>query len=60
MVKPGVVTRAGERLPGMGKEKTESRLRTDSSAEEFWRGEGLGEGTCDPMLLAGVGIFGCR
>lgn len=57
-----MLTRAGDRLPGIGKENTESKLMTDSSSGEDWRGEGaMGEGgACDPMLLAGVGTFGCR
>jgi hypothetical protein len=31
----GVPTRAGDRLPGMGKENTVSRSRTDSSPGDF-------------------------
>lgn len=69
----GVPRRAGDRLPGMGKENTVSRSRTDSSSGDFWlleldtvkcigdRGAEWmekGDGRCDPTLLAGVGTAG--
>jgi hypothetical protein len=33
-----VLTRVGDRLPGMGNEKTLSRFRTESSSGDIWRG----------------------
>lgn len=56
----------GVPLPGIGKANTVSRLITESPSGDVCIGDrgasqaDKGEGICELMLLAGVGIFGWR
>lgn len=65
-IMPGAPTRAGDRFPGMGKAKTESKSSTESSSGDALEGDrgadlaDSGDGICEPTLLAGVGTLGRR